>query len=179
MVKQKLVSTLKQHFWHYMCVFVLHQEILQFSVDLSWVFYHSVQSDAVCLELGSDYPQGKGLRATRLPPTSDATWESQVVHCSYDWAAVNQGLPWPPLQVGWFARMAHRTQEGMYLCITVHYLEYNSIAARSETCIGEEGGDVCAESFSLTGRHPPNALMCSATGNSWNLIVQGFYRAVQ
>ena len=121
MVKQKLVSALKQHFWHYMCVFVLHQEILQFSVDLSWVFYHSVQSDAVCLELGSDYPQGKGLRATRLPPTSDATWESQVVHCSYDWAAVNQGLPWPPLQVGWFARMAHRTQEGMYLRITVHY----------------------------------------------------------
>lgn len=37
-----------------MFVFVLHQEILQFSVDLNRVLYHSVQSDAVYLELGPD-----------------------------------------------------------------------------------------------------------------------------
>ena len=57
-------------------------------------------------------PQVKGsVRPTKLPPSNaDANLRPQVITCTPDPLPLKWGFPWPPLWIGYFAKLSHRTQ---------------------------------------------------------------------
>lgn len=89
-----------QHFWHQMCGYFSHAH--QFSC-----LTIQLNSDSLNLELPSD-PRGSGLVPQDCPHVR-CPLQVQASHTSSQ-PAINQGLPWPPPGVWWFARMCHRTK---------------------------------------------------------------------